>query len=362
MKRLFMGLMLVVLLLALVACGAPPSSVPSVGPMPEGVPAPVPAPTPAPMITNDAGKGGLPVEEVQDQMIVRTGNISLVVVDVTIAMEQIAKLAESFEGYVVSSNKWGEGERLVGNITIRVVADYFDVAIGALRELAADVTSESTTSQDVTEEYIDLSAKLHNLEAAEEQLLTLMQKAETVEDILNVQRELSRVRGEIEQTTGRMQYLERTSATSLIMVNLEQAKIDVRFTADKRSMKEGKEIRFTGDISGGFAPYTYEWDFGDGDTSTSEAPIHAYKTAGTYTVSLKVTDDEGNADIETRDEYITVLPGWSAGSVASAAWNGLVTFGHVLVNVLIWLGIFTPVWGAGLGIFLWRRRRKKKEA
>jgi len=298
-----------------------------------------------------------------ERMIVRTGEMSLVVNDVPAALDQIAKLAESLDGYVVSSKRWREEERLAGTITIRVAAEHFEDIIRALRELAVDVTSEDTSSKDVTEEYIDLSAKLHNLEATEEQLLQIMEKAEKVEDILNVQRELSRTRGEIEQTKGRMQYLERTSATSLIEVRLEQAELGVKFTADRKTVKEGQKVRFEGRIAGGFAPYSYEWDFGDGNTSTAEFPSHAYKADGSYTVSLKVTDDRGNTDTETRSEYILVLPGWRAGNIASGAWNGLVTFGHVLANIFIWVGIFSPVWiviGAIVGIIYWRRHRRKR--
>jgi len=297
-------------------------------------------------------------------MIVRTGQIRLVVNDVPIAIDRITKLAEDFDGYVVSSEKWKEGERLVGRITIRVVAEHFHDAIQALREMAVDVLSEETWSQDITEEYIDLSAKLKNLEATEKEYLRLMTKAEKVEDMLGVQRELSETRGEIEQTKGRMQYLERTSSTSLIEVRLEQAKLDIEFHAHKRSVKEGEKARFEARIAGGFAPYSYEWDFGDGETSTAEFPSHAYKRAGSYSVSLKVTDDKGNTDSETRSEYITVLPGWSAGSIVSGAWKGLVTFGHVLANIFIWLGIFSPVWivGGVIVYFAWWRRRKKRAA
>jgi PKD repeat protein len=159
-----------------------------------------------------------------------------------------------------------------------------------------------------------------------------------------------------------MQYLERTSATSLIEVHLEQADLDVSFSADNRRVKEGQRVEFERRIGGGFAPYSYEWDFGDGSTSTSEYPVHTYKTAGSYTVSLKVTDDRGNTDIRTRDDYIDVLPGWSAGSIVRSAWNGLIVFGQVVADILIWFGIFSPVWIIAGGIlywFWWRKRQKK---
>jgi len=296
-------------------------------------------------------------------MIVRTGDMSLVVADVSIAIERIAGFAEGYDGYVVSSNSWREGDRLVGNIAIRVDAERFDDAIRALRQLAVEVIQESTSSKDITEEYVDLSAKLHNLEASEEQLLRLMEQAGEVTEILDVQRELSKTRGEIEQTKGRMQYLEQTSAMSLIQVRLEQAELDVTFSASKRTVNTGQDIRFDPQIGGGISPYSYEWDFGDGNTSTDVAPTHAYKSEGSYTVTLKVTDDRGNWDIKERNNYIDVLPGWSAGNTVSSAWSGLATFGRVLVDIIIWAVYFIPLWiviGVILYFAWWRRRRKKK--
>ena len=234
-----------------------------------------------------------------------------------------------------------------------------------LRQIAVEVTSETTSSRDVTEEYVDLKARLENLEATEIQLHSIMQKAETVEEILEVQRELSKVRGEIEQVKARMQYLERTSATSLININLTQSKLDIQFQANKSRVKDREEIVFFGEISGGFSPHSYEWDFGDGTTSTRDNPSHSYKKTGSYTVSLTVTDDRNNTATETRTDYISVVPGWSAGGIASDAWNGLVTFGHTLANIFIWIGVFSPIWIAGggvvYGVIHWRRRKKKTQ-
>ena len=333
-----------------------------VAPVEPRMPSPEPMP-PVVIEVSDTGQQGA-----VERMIVRTGDMSLVVNDVSVAIDQITGMVDGSGGYVVSSQVWQSGERLAGSIAIRVPAEHFDDVVRALRELAVDVTSESTNSQDVTEEYVDLSANLENLEATEKQLLVIMQKAETVEDILDVQRELSRVRGEIERTKARIQYLERTSSTSLIRVHLEQASLEIEFTADKRrGLKEGEKIQFTvRQIAGGFPPYSYEWDFGDGDISTDENPIHAYKNDGSYTTSLTVTDDRGNTDTEIRYEYITVLPGWSAGKIAGGAWNGLVIFGRVLGNILIWIGIFSPVWIVIGGIvwsiiYWWRRRRKEAQ-
>jgi hypothetical protein len=369
-----------VLLLGAVACAAPkealaPAPTPApMAPREEGVmveapppaaikvpsataPRPEPAPVPVAEVSYDEGQSWA-----TERMIVRTGDMSLVVVDVAVAIEQITALADSYEGYVVSSNSWREGDRLVGAISIRIDAKQFDNAIKALRGMAVETNYESTTSQDVTEEYVDLEAKLHNLEASEAQLLELMKKAGEVEEILEVQRELAKTRGEIEQTKGRMQYLEQTSSMSLINVQLQQAELSVTFSASSKTVKVGQNVRFDPDIGGGISPYSYEWDFGDGNTSTDVAPTHAYKSEGSYNVSLKVTDDRGQTASKERNNYIDVLPGWSAGNTASSAWNGLVIFGRVLLTIIIWIACFIPLWII-IGVilyFTWWRRRKKK--
>ena len=108
-----------------------------------------------------------------------------------------------------------------GYISIRVPDDKFEATLVELRALAIRINSESTSSKDVTEEYVDLQSRLKNAEATENQYLALLQKAENIEDILRIYERLSQVRYEIEQIKGRMQYLERTSSMSLISVSLE---------------------------------------------------------------------------------------------------------------------------------------------
>ena len=223
MKRLTMiiGILLVICLLVPVACAQAPSS--------EGMPVPMPAPTPEPAPYPSAVPPSFPPrEEVvevfnegEERMIVRTGDISLVVEDIISARDEIAQMATGFGGYVVSSYVSGEEQDMRGNISIRVPDEKFESTFTELRNLAVRVKSENISSRDVTEEYIDLGARLKNAEATESQYLALLEKATDVEDILSIYDSLSRVRSEIEQIKGRMLYLERTSSMSLISVYLE---------------------------------------------------------------------------------------------------------------------------------------------
>jgi hypothetical protein len=167
----------------------------------------------------DDSENGEPTEE---RKIVKEGYMTLEVANIAETMDEVAELADELNGYVVSSYKHEYERGVSGRITIRIPSEKFDEAFERLRQLAVAVPYETTTAKDVTEEYVDLEARLGNLVATEAQYLTLMEEAENVEDMLRVQKELSNVREQIEQIEGRMQYLEQTSETALIELTLEE--------------------------------------------------------------------------------------------------------------------------------------------
>ena len=178
---------------------------------------------------SEPNEGGRDESEITDELtedrkIVKTGSITLEVGNITDVMDKVAEMADELNGYVVSSYKYEYKRGISGRITIRVPFEKFEEAFARLRQLAVSVPYETTTAKDVTEDYVDLEAQLSNLQATEAQYLVLMEKAANVEEMLMVQRELSKVRGEIEQIEGRMKYLEQTSETSLIEVDLEETK------------------------------------------------------------------------------------------------------------------------------------------
>jgi len=178
------------------------------------------------LVPADGGRGEswIPAVLTEDRKIVKTGSMTLEVEDIAETMDEVAEMADEFNGYVVSSYKHEYERGVSGHIIIRVPSEKFDEAFERLRQLAVAVPYETTTAKDVTEEYVDLEAQLGNLLATEAQYLSLLEKAENVEEMLKVQKELSKVRGEIEQIEGRMKYLEQTSETSLIEVDLEETR------------------------------------------------------------------------------------------------------------------------------------------
>ncbi|MBK8905611.1 MAG: DUF4349 domain-containing protein [Anaerolineaceae bacterium] len=161
------------------------------------------------------------IQVAQERLIIRTANMSLVVTDTEEAMDTISRMAEENGGWVVNSSVFQYNETAkTGNITIRVPSSGFNSAMEALRNMAVEVRQESTSGQDVTEEFVDLSARLENLEATADRVRAFLDEAETVEEALAVNQELSRLESEIEAMKGRLQYLSQSASFSTITVDL----------------------------------------------------------------------------------------------------------------------------------------------
>jgi hypothetical protein len=158
------------------------------------------------------------------RMIVRSAELRVVVADTTKAVSAATRAAEGVGGYVAGSQVWREGELLRARLTLRVPADKLSPALAQLRGIAKRVENETVSSEDVSEEFVDLGARLRNLEATEEELRQLLivarQNARKASDVLEVHQHLTTVRGEIEQIKGRMRYLTQVAAMSSITVEM----------------------------------------------------------------------------------------------------------------------------------------------
>ncbi|MEA3307952.1 MAG: DUF4349 domain-containing protein [Chloroflexota bacterium] len=159
--------------------------------------------------------------DMTERMIIRNGRLELVVMDTLATEESIGELVDELEGYLLSteSNRY-EGGLLRISLTLRVPATTFNTAMARLRALATEVTYESISSEDVTQEYVDLESRLRALKIKAQKLEELMDEAEDTEAVLAIYHELSATEQEIEHVKGRMQYLERSAAMATITVTL----------------------------------------------------------------------------------------------------------------------------------------------
>ncbi|MDP2949110.1 MAG: DUF4349 domain-containing protein [Chloroflexota bacterium] len=455
-----------------------PAATPTATPRPGQPPPPTPTP-PAGQVAYQPGSA-----PAQERIIVRTVDATLVVDDVTQAMDSIGAVARQMGGWVVSSS---QSQRHAGAISVRVPAQRLDEALSRLRDLAVKVESLNATSQDFTDEYSDTQARVRNLQATEDALIGFLAKAQNVEEALKVQVELTKVQGQIEQLQGRLGFLEQSSAYSLVNVQLKLVGMSMSVDAGPDlTVKEGEPISFRASFTPpeGITSFTYEWDFGDetptiGGSRTAPEPASASRATATVTrvyrsseqspfiVTVKVrgSGDAGAAEgmdtlivkvvkVKPIEVYagpdVTVKAGdtvtfdgsftrpvgfsdlrlawdfgdgsapasssvpegattttvthvyqnyrpapffailtisatseagpveasdsvqvsvrskeaiagsWNPGGTAKSSARALVTIGQALGTLLIWLGIFLPLWGAivALAVFLGRRSRR----
>jgi len=183
------------------------------------------APQAAPATGSFAGsRGEGDLGSAAEQMIIRTVNLTMTVEDTEKTLEELQSLVKGYEGYVADLNKWFVNDQPYARVTVRVPSAVLDEALGLIRKMAIRVDSENSSAQDVTEEYVDLQARLRNLEATEKELLALLTEVREnrgkAEEILAVYRELTQIREQIESLKGRQQYLERMTALATIQLEI----------------------------------------------------------------------------------------------------------------------------------------------
>lgn len=164
-----------------------------------------------------------------DKKIIKNGNLSLKASKVENAAKDVAQIAKNNGGDVFSSNFYQNANNIKsGTITLKIPNNNFEKTFEEIKKVASLVVRESTNSQDVTEQYIDLESRLKNKQAEEQSYVQILNRASTVDEVLKITRQLSVVRGEIESLQGQKKYLDSQIDMSMITVTLsEDSKITI---------------------------------------------------------------------------------------------------------------------------------------
>jgi len=194
---------------------------------------------------NEVDKAGS-IAEAADRKIIRNADITIEVPSTTNAQHEVTSIAEAHGGFVVTSEaKQRESNdpaqrTLDIKLVVRIPSNQFGRAFDEIKKLAGNTPSEQVTSQDVTEDFIDLEARIKTQKALEVQFLEIMRQAHKIEDALEVQRQIAEVRTEIEKLEGRKRFLENRSSLSTINVNIQTPKpvITVTQTGFGHSLRE----------------------------------------------------------------------------------------------------------------------------
>jgi len=189
---------------------------------------------------------------VTERKLIRNAEMIIESVNPSETQQKVSLITEAHGGFVVASEakqRNAEGQlkpETTVTITIRVPAARFDAVVSELRGAGSRVAHDKVTAQDVTEEYIDLEARIRAKQALESQFMEIMKQARTVQDALEVQRQLSDVRAEIERLEGRRRFLENQTSLSTITVTIQPPTQMVSstgfFYSIKRAFADGLDV------------------------------------------------------------------------------------------------------------------------
>jgi plasmid stabilization system protein ParE len=154
-----------------------------------------------------------------EQKIIKTARLAFETKDVEAMHKKILQLASQYKGLVQNDNSGKDYNRIYKNMTVRIPTENFQQFIDGISEGVAYFDQKDISRQDVSEEFVDLEARLKAKRVLEERYLELLKKANKVEEMLQIERELSNIREEIEAKQGRLQYLQ--SQVSMSTVNIE---------------------------------------------------------------------------------------------------------------------------------------------
>lgn len=387
-RRSPLALLLLALTVLLAACGgapaAPPSaannqadaprpaeaarSAPAAGGVTGGAAvvkpgAPAPAATTAPAAAPVAASTGrvagaagqLPALE---QKIIRTGKMEMIVAGILTAIDRITVLVTGAGGFVQQMAT----REATAEMLLRVPVDQYDAIFRELRSMAVQGTRviESSEAQDVTEQFADTEARITNLKATEAQLLKLLAKAEKMEDILVVQREITSVREQIERLQGQLNVLSRRAAFSTIAVTLRPqeearppaappllaplpgaASIAVRptFTWGASPNATAYELQVATEIDTTFTTpllpperltaTSFEWPAGADDLHQGAA----------YRWRVRAVNAAGEGDW-TGARLFTTVPAWTPLRTVAESWAASLVFLQRFVDGALRVGVF----------------------
>jgi hypothetical protein len=190
------------------------------------------------------------VDDFKGRLIIKTANINMDVENYDETSGELSRMVEEMGGYISDTSsyyyiydRYNESEnKKSGYMTLRIPHQFFDQFVSQMNTFG-DITDYSSTANDITKHYRDTSAEVENLEVREAKLREIMGKAEAIEDIIEVERELSRVRSEINRYKSVLtdwEDLVTLSTITIGMTEVEELKERVQ-PVDKDMLTKAKE-------------------------------------------------------------------------------------------------------------------------
>jgi hypothetical protein len=161
-----------------------------------------------------------PQADVEDRLVIQESNLSLLVKNVVEVRNDILQYTKAEGGYMVSSNVSNPQDAPTATIMIRVPSDKLDSALEHFHSLSVKVVSENLSGRDVTDQYVDIDARLATLKATKERFESILAQATEIKDITNLTREILSVQNQIDALIGQQESLEQNAQLAKLTIYL----------------------------------------------------------------------------------------------------------------------------------------------
>lgn len=177
--------------------------------------------------------GATPQLDISDRKVSTNSQMSLVVQNVNDSIKSIVSYAKSSGGYMVTSSQTAPEGLANGNVTIRVPSNALEDTMEFLRTSSVKVVSESTVGRDITDQYVDVGARLNTLEATKSRYEAILDKAVDIDEILQVTQQILYIQDQIDSLKGQLDYLDATSKSSLVTLYLSTDEFELPYSPDE---------------------------------------------------------------------------------------------------------------------------------
>jgi hypothetical protein len=180
-------------------------------------------------------------QEITERKIIKEGNLSFETSCIKETRILLNSMLKTFQAYISEDNVYDYKDRIEHSVTVRIPADRFELFLEQISRSAKKIDTRHVSARDITEEFIDIEARVGTKKDLEKRFRELIKEASTVEDILAIEREAATLRADNESLEGRLKYLEnRVSFSTLTLVFYEKTHSAFGFSSKfVRALKAG---------------------------------------------------------------------------------------------------------------------------
>ena len=171
-----------------------------------------------------------PQPDIENRLVIKESNLSLLVKDVVETRNKILDYTKTSGGYMVSSNVLNPQDAPTGTVVIRIPSDKLESALDYFHSLSVKVVSENLSGRDVTDQYVDIDARLKTLEATKERFESILAQAVKIEDITNLTQRILNTQNQIDAYKGQQESLKQNAQLAKLTIYLSTDELALPYT------------------------------------------------------------------------------------------------------------------------------------